>query len=62
MAIDISTEMIAIAKQKAAFNGLQNIIEYRETEAEDLVLPDFIISGGKWLNVRKYVKQRLQDL
>jgi ubiquinone/menaquinone biosynthesis C-methylase UbiE len=40
LAIDISTEMIAIAKQRAAFDGLQNIIEYRETEAEDLVLPD----------------------
>jgi ubiquinone/menaquinone biosynthesis C-methylase UbiE len=40
LAIDISTEMIAIAKQRAAFNGLQNAIEYRETEAEDLVLPD----------------------
>jgi ubiquinone/menaquinone biosynthesis C-methylase UbiE len=40
LAIDISTEMIAIAKQRAAFNGLQNTIEYRETEAEDLVLPD----------------------
>ena len=40
LAIDISTEMIAIAKQRGAFNGLQNTIEYRETEAEDLVLPD----------------------
>ncbi|MGA9172065.1 MAG: methyltransferase domain-containing protein, partial [Nitrososphaeraceae archaeon] len=40
LAIDISTEMIEIAKQRAAFNGLQNTIEYRETEAEDLVLPD----------------------
>ena len=40
LAIDISTEMIAIAKQRAASNGLQDTIEYRETEAGDLVLPD----------------------
>jgi enediyne biosynthesis protein CalE5 len=41
LAIDISAEMIAIAKQRAAaYNGLQDTIEYRETDAEDLVLPD----------------------
>lgn len=36
LAIDISPEMLAIAKQRAASNELQDIIEYRETDAEDL--------------------------
>jgi ubiquinone/menaquinone biosynthesis C-methylase UbiE len=40
LAIDISTEMLAIAKQRAVANGLQVIIEYSETAAQDLVLPD----------------------
>ena len=40
LAIDISTEMLAIAKQRAVDNGLQDIIEYSETAAQDLILPD----------------------
>jgi ubiquinone/menaquinone biosynthesis C-methylase UbiE len=40
LAIDISTEMLAIAKQRAVDNGLQDIIEYWETAAQDLILPD----------------------
>ena len=42
LAIDISTEMLAIAKQRAVDNGSQDIIEYWETAAQDLVLPDSI--------------------
>ena len=38
LAIDISPEMLAIAKQRAASNELQDIIEYLETDAEDLSL------------------------
>ncbi|HEY7082208.1 MAG TPA: class I SAM-dependent methyltransferase [Nitrososphaeraceae archaeon] len=40
LAIDISTEMLAIAKQRAIYNGLQNTIEYKETASQDLMLPD----------------------
>ncbi len=45
LAIDISTEMLAIAKQRAVDNGSQDIIEYWETAAQDLVLPDLSIDA-----------------
>jgi SAM-dependent methyltransferase len=39
LATDISTQMLTIAKQRAAALGLQNIIEFREADAEILELP-----------------------
>ena len=45
LAIDISTEMLAIAKQRAVDNGSQDIIEYWETAAQDLVLPDLSVDA-----------------
>lgn len=35
-AIDISSKMVAIANQKAKENGLENVIEFKETDAESL--------------------------
>ena len=46
LAIDISPEMLAIAKQRAVDNGWQDIIEYWETAAQDLVLPDLSIDAA----------------
>lgn len=47
-AIDISPQMLAIAKERAKENGLENTIEFREADAESLTLPtssfDAIIS------------------
>jgi SAM-dependent methyltransferase len=40
LATDISTQMLAIAKQRAAVLGLQDVIEFREADAEILGLPD----------------------
>lgn len=40
LATDISVEMLAIAKERAASIGFQNIIEFRESDAENLELPD----------------------
>ena len=42
LAIDISTEMLAIAKQRAVDNGLQDIIEYWETAAARFSITGFI--------------------
>ena len=46
LAIDISPGMLAIAKQRAVDNGSQDIIEYWETAAQDLVLPDLSIDAA----------------
>jgi ubiquinone/menaquinone biosynthesis C-methylase UbiE len=40
LAIDISPEMLTIAKQRAAALGLQDVIEFREGDAEMLELAD----------------------
>lgn len=40
LAIDFSKEMLAIAKQRAIYYGLQNTIEYKETASQDLMLQD----------------------
>jgi enediyne biosynthesis protein CalE5 len=40
LAIDISSQMLIIAKQRAAALGLQDIIEFREGDVETLGLPD----------------------
>jgi ubiquinone/menaquinone biosynthesis C-methylase UbiE len=40
LATDISTQMLTIAKQRAAAMGLHDIIEFREADAEKLELPD----------------------
>jgi enediyne biosynthesis protein CalE5 len=40
LAIDISSEMLTIAKQRAAALGLQDVIEFREADAEMLELPN----------------------
>ena len=37
--------MLAIAKQRAVDNGSQDIIEYWETAAQDLVLPDLSVDA-----------------
>ena len=48
VAIDISPQMLVIAKERAKDNGLDKIIEFREADAESLSLPssnfDAIIS------------------
>jgi enediyne biosynthesis protein CalE5 len=38
LAIDISTQMLSIAKQRAASLGLQDIIEFKESDAENMDL------------------------
>ena len=40
LATDISTEMLTVAKQRAAALGLQDVIEFREADAEMLKLPN----------------------
>jgi ubiquinone/menaquinone biosynthesis C-methylase UbiE len=40
LAIDISTEMLAIAKQRSMYYGLQGTIEYKETSMQNLMSPD----------------------
>jgi enediyne biosynthesis protein CalE5 len=40
LATNISTQMLTIAKQRAAAMGLQDVIEFREGDAEMLELPD----------------------
>jgi enediyne biosynthesis protein CalE5 len=40
LATDISPEMLAIARERAEKLGLQYIIEFRESDAESLKLPD----------------------
>ncbi len=39
LAIDISTEMMAIAKQRSIYYGRQDTIQYKETSMQDLMLP-----------------------
>jgi ubiquinone/menaquinone biosynthesis C-methylase UbiE len=39
LAIDISSQMLTVAKQRAATLGFQEIIEFRESDAEVLALP-----------------------
>jgi enediyne biosynthesis protein CalE5 len=50
LATDISPEMLKIAKQRAAANGLQDIIEFREGDAEMLEIPDssFDVAVCRW--------------
>jgi SAM-dependent methyltransferase len=40
LATDISSEMLTIAKQRAAALGLQDVIEFRQADGEMLELPD----------------------
>jgi len=40
LANDISPEMLAIGKERVEKLGLQNIVEFRESDAESLKLPD----------------------
>ncbi len=40
LATDISSQMLTIAKQRAAASGFQDIIEFRQADAEMLELPD----------------------
>ena len=40
LATDISTQMLRIAKERAASLGLQDIIEFKESDAEVLDLPN----------------------
>jgi ubiquinone/menaquinone biosynthesis C-methylase UbiE len=40
LATDISSEMLTIAKQRAAELGLQDVIEFRQADAEMLELPE----------------------
>jgi ubiquinone/menaquinone biosynthesis C-methylase UbiE len=40
LATDISRQMLAIAKERAAFLRLQDIIEFKESDAENLELPN----------------------
>jgi ubiquinone/menaquinone biosynthesis C-methylase UbiE len=37
---DISARMLAIAKVRAAASGLQDIIEFKESDAENIDFPD----------------------
>jgi ubiquinone/menaquinone biosynthesis C-methylase UbiE len=40
LATDISVQMLTIAKERAASSGLQEIIRFRESDAENLDLPN----------------------
>jgi ubiquinone/menaquinone biosynthesis C-methylase UbiE len=42
MATDLSPQMLSIAKQRAASLGLENIIEFKEGDAEAIDLPPTI--------------------
>jgi ubiquinone/menaquinone biosynthesis C-methylase UbiE len=50
LAIDISTQMLTIAKQRAAALGLQNVIEFRQADAEKLKVEDssFDVAFSRW--------------
>lgn len=50
LATDISTQMLRIAKQRAAASGLQDVIEFIEADAEKLQLPDssFDVALCRW--------------
>jgi enediyne biosynthesis protein CalE5 len=50
LATDISSQMLKIAKQRAAATGLQDIIEFREGDAEMLEIPDssFDVAVCRW--------------
>src|SRR5919202_1509694 len=50
LATDISSEMLTIAKQRAAALGLQDIIEFRQDDAEMLELADssFDVVLSRW--------------
>ena len=39
LATDISSQMLSIARQRASFLGLQDVIEFREGDAETIDLP-----------------------
>jgi len=45
LATDISAQMLGVAKERAASLGLQDIIEFKETDAEILDLPDSAYDG-----------------
>jgi len=45
LATDISSQMLTVAKQRAATLGLQEIIEFRESDAEVLALPGSSFDG-----------------
>ncbi|HET7283200.1 MAG TPA: class I SAM-dependent methyltransferase [Nitrososphaeraceae archaeon] len=40
IATDISVQMLAIAKERATYMGVQNIIEFKESDAENIHLPN----------------------
>jgi ubiquinone/menaquinone biosynthesis C-methylase UbiE len=40
IATDISTQMLTIAKERATFMGMQDIIEFKESDAENIDLPN----------------------
>ena len=46
LAIDISRQMLAIAKERATFLRLQDIIEFRESDAENLDLANSSFDGA----------------
>ena len=46
LAIDISSQMLSIAKQRAISLGLQQIIEFREGDIETVDLPESIFNAA----------------
>jgi ubiquinone/menaquinone biosynthesis C-methylase UbiE len=46
LATDISAQMLGIAKERAASLGLQDMIEFKESDAESLDLPDSVYDAG----------------
>jgi ubiquinone/menaquinone biosynthesis C-methylase UbiE len=50
LATDISRQMLAIAKERATFLGLQDIIEFKESDAENLDLANssFDAALSRW--------------
>jgi ubiquinone/menaquinone biosynthesis C-methylase UbiE len=50
LATDISSEMLTIAKQRAAALGLQDVIEFRQADAEMLELPESLYNAvlSRW--------------
>jgi ubiquinone/menaquinone biosynthesis C-methylase UbiE len=46
LATDISAQMLGIAKERAASLGLQDMLEFKESDAESLDLPDSVYDAG----------------
>lgn len=58
---DISPQMLSVARQRAASLGLQDVIEFKEGDAETISLPDFAFDAVLciWIDVFARSERRL---